>query len=64
MLAVILENAGWVSSVGMMTDLEANDAMRFQKVEIISADECVQMHQRLEKNSQELCQELLHGGRP
>ena len=40
------------------------DAMRFQKVEIISADECVQMHQRLEKNSQELCQELLHGGRP
>lgn len=59
MLAVILENAGWVSSIGMITDLEANDAARFQKLEMISANECVQIHQGLEHQSRELCQQLL-----
>ena len=47
MLAVILENAGWISSIGMITDLEVHDAVRFEKAEMISANECVQVHQCL-----------------
>ncbi len=59
MLAVILENAGWISSIGMITDLEVHDAVRFEKAEMISANECVQVHQCLERQSRELCQELI-----
>lgn len=40
-LAVILENQHGVSSLGMVTDLEAQDAVRFQDVDPISADDCL-----------------------
>ena len=58
MLAVILESGGWVSSVGLMTDLEAGDAARFQGTAPINADECVYFHQHLNEQSADLCREL------
>jgi hypothetical protein len=59
MLAVVLETGGWVSSIGVMTDLEAKDALRFQTAKAISADECVQIHESLERQSRDFCQLLL-----
>ena len=59
MLAVILEASGFVSSVGVMTDLEANDALRFQQATSISSDECVHLHTVLEQESRKFCQALL-----
>ena len=58
MLAVILESSGWVSSVGVVTDLQAQDAQRLQDAAAISADECVRLHLALEQNSGELYQQL------
>lgn len=58
MLAIILENAGWVSSVGMVTDLEAKDAEHFQTTLPITADECIRAHQVLEFESRALCAHL------
>lgn len=55
MLAVIMEARGWVSSIGLVTDLEATDAMRFQTAQPIQTDECVAWHQMLEEKSAELC---------
>ena len=59
MLAVILENAGWLSSVGLMTDLEAQDAVRFHSAPLIGSDECIKVHHMLEKDSQAFCRALL-----
>lgn len=54
-LAVIVENLGSVSSVGMVTDLEIQDALRFKEAKPISSDECILAHRALENESQELC---------
>ncbi len=59
MIAVVLEQAGLVSSIGMITDLEINDAVRFYKAEPISNNECVEAHRVLNEQSQAFCQELL-----
>ena len=58
MLAVILESSGWVSSVGMVTDLQAQDAQRFQDSLAISTDECVRFHLALEQGGDKLYQQL------
>lgn len=55
MLAIILETQGSVSSVGLMTDLEAQDALRFRDCEALSADDCIAAHRVLEEESRELC---------
>ncbi len=60
MLAIILESAGGMSSLGIVTDLEAKDALRFQKAPIINANECVGWHEILEGQSREVCEQLLH----
>lgn len=59
MLAVILEASGFVSSVGVVTDLEAQDALRFQSAPALSTEECIQFHRVLDDQSQALCQALL-----
>jgi len=46
-MAILLESSGWVSSVGVVTDLTAQDALRFRTSEPISADECIRFHQQL-----------------
>lgn len=58
-IAVVLENAGAVSSVGLVTDLEIQDALRFQDVQPVSSDECVAAHRFLDTQSQALCARLL-----
>ena len=57
-MAIVLENSGWVSSVGVVTDLEAQDALRFQGVPVISSDECIHFHRFLEAESRDLCLRL------
>ncbi|HWQ99353.1 MAG TPA: hypothetical protein VN397_00715 [Candidatus Methylomirabilis sp.] len=57
-LAVILENQNGVSSVGLVTDLEAQDAVRIQNAVPITADDCVAAHELLESKSREICTKL------
>jgi hypothetical protein len=58
-LAVIVENLGSVSSVGMVTDLEIQDALRFKDAKSVSSEECIQTHRVMEHESRELCTVLL-----
>jgi len=58
-LAVVLEAAGSVSSVGLVTDMEVQDALRFQNVRPVTTDECIAFHQLLETNSLSVCSRLL-----
>lgn len=50
-LAVILEHPHGVSTMGMVTDLEAQDALRFQDADPISADDCLDIHDFLADSS-------------
>ncbi|MDO8584145.1 MAG: hypothetical protein Q7R83_03125 [bacterium] len=54
-IAIVLENAGWISSVGMVTDMEMGDALRVQAMPVISTDECIAFHADLKEKSQEIC---------
>jgi hypothetical protein len=56
---MVLNNGGTTSSVGLVTDLEIQDALRFQAVESLSADDCVAAHELVEHESQAFCEHLL-----
>jgi len=58
MMALMLERSGWMSTVGLVTDLEAADAIRLEDAEAITSDECIRFTQVLEMNSQEFCRFL------
>lgn len=58
MLAIILESNGGISSVGLMTDLEAQDAIRMQNADPVSADDCIQVHQLLKKDSKQFVETI------
>lgn len=58
MLAIVLESQGAVSSVGLMTDLEIQDAMRFREAPVISADDCISIHRVLEEDARSFCAAL------
>lgn len=58
MLAIVLEAQGSMSSLGLMTDLEAADALQFQEYAPISADDCIAAHRVLEESSREFCTAL------
>lgn len=58
-LAVILESVHGVSSIGLVTDLEVQDATRMQAADVISSDDVVHAHRVLEEKSQEICKSLL-----
>ncbi len=58
-LAVILENATGVSSIGLVTDLEAQDALRFRDVAPIGSNDCVKAHEVLDRESASLCRMLM-----
>lgn len=60
MMAVVLEQAGLVSSIGIVTDLEINDALGFFQAKPVSNDECIEAHRVLEHHAPELCQALLN----
>ena len=59
LMAVIVESAGTISSVGLVTDMELQDAVQFRDVEPISADECVSAYRSLRDNSRTFIQRLL-----
>lgn len=58
-LAVILESGHGVSSIGLVTDLEVQDAVRIHGTQAISADDVVRAHVELDTKSREMCQGLL-----
>ena len=58
MMAVILEASGFVSSVGVVTDLEAEDAVRFRDVAPLQIDECIRFAEQIRSQSRKLCQAL------
>lgn len=49
-LAVILANNLGVSSVGLVTDLNSDDILKFEKSKPISCDDVIEMHQSLIKD--------------
>lgn len=57
-LAVILESAQGISSIGLVTDLEAQDAARVHEAAPLSADDVVRAHQALQTHSREFLQAL------
>ncbi len=57
-LAVILESAQGVSSIGLVTDLEAQDAVRVHATPPLSADDVVKAHQDLWARSRAFCKVL------
>ncbi|MBU1032681.1 MAG: hypothetical protein ABII13_00415 [Patescibacteria group bacterium] len=59
MLAIILETRGSISSVGLVTDLEPQDAIRFKDLVAISSNDCIQTHRLLKDKSKDFCQALL-----
>ncbi len=58
-LAVVLESNGSVSSVGLVTDLEIEDALRFTNADSVSSDECIAVHRLMERGSLAFCKGLL-----
>jgi hypothetical protein len=58
-IAVILESQNGVSSVGLVTDLEVQDAVRMHDAPAISADDCVAAHEILETKSRNVCEQLM-----
>lgn len=61
-VAIVLESAGWVSSVGMVTDMKMPDAVRVQSLPAVSSDECIGFHTELEQKSREICAWLATDG--
>ncbi len=58
-LAVVLETSGWVSSIGVMTDLDVKDAERLQDRSPLTSDECVKFYHLFEQESAAFCKEVL-----
>jgi hypothetical protein len=58
MIAVILEASGFVSSVGVVTDLEVEDAVRFRDAEPLQMDECIRFSEQIQRQSRQLCRAL------
>lgn len=58
-LAVIVESQGGVSSVGLVTDLEMQDALRFATRPPVTSDDCLAVHRILEEDSRGLAACLL-----
>jgi hypothetical protein len=61
-IAVILESQNGVSSIGLVTDLEVQDAVRMHDAPPISADDCVVAHEILETKSRRVCEQLMKVG--
>lgn len=59
MLALMTDHQGWVSTVGLVTDLEVADAIRLGERNSVGSDECIRMYQMIHQDSQELCKWLL-----
>jgi hypothetical protein len=54
-LAIILESGHGVSSIGLVTDLEVQDAVRIHNAVPLSADDVLRAHHELNLRSREWC---------
>ncbi len=59
MIAFIRDHEGWISTMGVVTDLDAADAVRLAVRSPVDADECIHAYQYISQQSQNLCQILL-----
>ena len=59
LLAYVLEVAGGVSSLGLITDASGVDMARLANDPLVTAEECVAAHRLILENSRDLCQRLL-----
>ncbi len=59
MMALMRENTGYVSTIGLVTDQTVADAVRLTERAPISADECIGAHVLLEEESRDLVKRLL-----
>lgn len=62
MMALMRENTGYVSTIGLVTDQTVVDAMRLTDRGPISADECIGAHMLLEEEGAALAETLLQDG--
>lgn len=58
MLALMRENTGYVSTVGLVTDQKAEDALRLSEQPVISSDDCIATHILLEEESRDFVERL------
>ena len=59
MIAVVTENSGWASSIGMVTDLAAEDVKRLEGFKTVSVDDCIRLHEAFDRDSRKFCRSLL-----
>lgn len=59
MIALIRDHEGWISTMGLVTDLDAADAVRLAGESPVGADECIRAYQYISQQSQNLCEELV-----
>jgi hypothetical protein len=58
-LAMVMESSHGISSIGLVTDLEAQDAVRIHDAKPICANDVIRAHAVLNAESQALCREWL-----
>jgi hypothetical protein len=58
-LAVVLENQSGVSSIGLVTDMEVQDAVRMQDALPITSDDVIRAHAYLANQSRQFCRSLV-----
>ncbi len=62
MMALMRENTGYVSTIGLVTDQTVVDAVRLTERPPISSDECIGAHVLLEEQSRDLIERLSSAG--
>ncbi len=55
MLAVLFEASGWLSSIGILTELTAEESRQCPDLPPIDGDICVKAHQAFEEQSHDFC---------
>ena len=58
MLTIVVDG-GMASSLGLVTDLELEDALQARSRAAISTDECVAFHDLIDQKSRDFCRSLL-----
>lgn len=64
LLALVMEIGGYLSSVGIVTDLQSSEVIRLSQETPISADACLWWYDYLEHKSKEFCRVLSSFPRP
>ncbi|MBU2566676.1 hypothetical protein KKG46_03905 [Patescibacteria group bacterium] len=59
LFAYEIEATGGMSSLGLVTDAINDDAYRLQQFQVVSAEECIEVHKLIFEQSRDLCSRLL-----